>query len=675
MAMNKPVPKQLSGQLLRPAGKRSRVLFPQGGVLDFKDLIVEGLVDDGVDDPAELLPVEDHDKPLRVRVPNWEEVEEGMVIALYVNGDNELDEEDGAWHSITATEAADPNHEFPLQLPSSYWDFVAEGQDRTFLVGYSVRQAFSDQYERGPNRVIRIDKLKPGGNPGTLARLSFSEDIESRQRILTTDFVGGMLTVHVRGYLAQKQGDQIMVTMTDGTPPVTVGPFPVTSSTDATPVALPLVELQKLKDDTPITFTYTSQDRAGNRSIVSVPHNTLRLLLQDIPVVLPTPEVPGFDQPGDPLILDKDARAGIQVVVPQVTGARIGDKVVVLWETQRSDEHEITVVPPPPNPLLRLDLRYPLTSAGPQIGAVEVSYELWRGGIKIGDATSPAEVNVNLQLPGGPDPDPELPAHGKLNLATIVGDDSGQTDDLTPEDVAAGAQVTIPWLDVDGKEVLEKDDKLHLVWGEQPPHPLAPVSDAEATAKVDIIRPVPPTVLASEPSGTVQMAYTVTRVFGADGEENTALSPSKPVALLRGEDLPGGGTALKELEFTDLNRFGAIDIEKAKRPLPVKIVLYENVEVGDTIVIHLRADDRQQLPPGNPIEAAEMDLPLIRIEQHHLDDGKLTYEIARQWAFIVCNGSATVEYTASNTHGPVKAGHNRVPVAVREPSQPTCPLP
>ncbi|MDF9755295.1 hypothetical protein [Pseudomonas hunanensis] len=309
--MNKPVPKQLSGQLLRPAGKRSRVLFPQGGVLDFKDLIVEGLVEDGVDNPAELLPVADHDKPLNVRVPNWDAAEEGMVIALYVNGDEELEGVGGAWHSITATEAADPDHEFPLQLPSSYWDFVAAGQDRTFQVGYSVREEFSSVYERGPNRVIRIDKLAPGGNPGTLARLSFTSEIEARKRILITDFASDMLTVHVRGYQAQKQGDQIMVTMNDGTTSLSVGPFSVTSSSDATPVALPLAELQKLNDNTLITFTYTSQDRAGNLSVVSVPHNTLELLLRDIPVVLPTPEVPGFDQPGDPLILDQDARAGI----------------------------------------------------------------------------------------------------------------------------------------------------------------------------------------------------------------------------------------------------------------------------------------------------------------------------------------------------------------------------
>ena len=673
--MNKPVPKQLSGQLLRPAGKRSRVLFPQGGVLEFKDLIVEGLVEDGVDNPPELLPVADHGKPLKVRVPNWDEVEEGLVIALYVNGEEELEGVDGAWHSITATEAANPLHEFPLALPSTYWDFVANGEDRTFQVGYSVRPEFSGRYERGPNRVIRIDKLAPGGNPGTLARLSFAAQIEARKRILLTDFVADMLTVHVRGYLAQRQGDQIRVTMTDGTTPVTVGPFLVTSSTDATPVALPLVELQKLNDNTPITFTYTSQDRAGNLSIDSVPHDTLQLLLQDIPVVLPTPEVPGFDEPGDPLILDKDARAGIKLVVPEVTGARIGDKVVVLWGTQRSDEHEITVVEPSPEPLLKLDLLYPLTSAGPQTGAVAVSYELWRDGFKIGDATSPASVNVDLRLPGGPDPEPELPGHGNLKLATIVGNDSGQTDDLTPEDVAAGAQVTIPWIAVDNSELLEEDDKLQLVWGDQPPHALDPVSADEAAAKADITRPVPPAVLANEPSGTVQMAYTVTRVFGANDEENTALSPSKPVALLRGEDLPGEGTALKELEFTDLNQFGAIDIEKAQRPLPVKIELYDNVEVGDTIVIHLRADDSQRPPPGNPIPDAEEDLDFIRIEQHHIDNGALTHEIARRWAFIVCSGSATVEYTAENVYGPKKADHKRVPVSVREPSKPTCPLP
>ncbi|MEW9679711.1 hypothetical protein [Pseudomonas sp. TE50-2] len=681
--MNKPVSPLQGGQLRRSAGKRSVLISPRGGVHGFNELIVDGLVDDGYDTPPEL--VAQSGQPLQTRVPWWDEIEEYFVITLIWNGINLLDA-DGVSYEVELDDELNPDFECPLEVPVRYLDQVVEGTDQTFELGFAVRQGFGDNWDYSATRRIRVDKLSPGGNAGSMAKLEFPAEIEARGRILVTDFdASGELRIEAKGYVAQERGDKIVVTMSDGTTTETAGPFEVLSSKDSTILPLPLAKLQALVDEKPITFTYQSTDRASNVSIVSVAHNSLSLLLRDIPPVLDTPMVPGFDQDTDPLVLDEDARAGIKVVIPPVTGVRPGDRIVVLWGAQRSEEHEVDVVPTPPNPLMEIMLLYPLTSQGSVQGNVSVSYELWRSGSRIGTSAGSATVKVDLRLPGGPDPDPELPWHGNLVKASIVGDDSGQANNLTPEDVAAGATLTIPWKAADGtNDVLAEGDELQLVWGTRS-FVLDPVTDVEAAAAVPVTRKVLPAWLATEPSGDVQMAYAVTREFGAGGEANTALSPSESVKVVRGLDLPGQDGALIPLKFTYLNSSDAIDKDIAERDLPIRIWLYSNAQKDDQLVVHLAANDRQRPPPGNPIPEAQWDLPLIRIEQHHLDArdskdpddpgfGFVELSIERRWAFIVCTGSATVEYTATNKHGDKRSGHIPVPVAVKLPSEPTCPL-
>lgn len=207
-----------------------------------------------------------------------------------------------------------------------------------------------------------------------------------------------------------------MVSMTDGASTVSIGPITVLSAIDATTVQLPLVELQKLADRTPIIFTYQSTDRAGNVSLVSVPHDTLELLLTDIPKLLPVPRVPGFDgkqEPGDPptrTLNEEDARAGVEVHIPEISDVAVGDEIVVLWGKQRDEPKRVNLIPPPPDPLMILELPYPLTSAETEYGSVAVTYELWRAGSLIGTSDGAATVQVDLRVPGGPDPDPKRPS-------------------------------------------------------------------------------------------------------------------------------------------------------------------------------------------------------------------------------------------------------------------------
>lgn len=262
------------------------------GTLALPDLIVD-LRDDGKGN-AELLPIERQGKPLEVSVPWWDQLVEGIVIALIWDGEI-LDRVTGAFHEVTREEAnppSEPGPDFMLAIPSSYWGSVAEGEDKRFPLGYGARLPGSDVWERLEERNVRIDRQAPGGSEGALGRAKFPDDVEARGHILESDFVGGKLTISVSGYDGRQLGDQISLTMTDGVESVTEGPFKVESETDPTEATLSLTNLQALFDRIPISFTYQVQDLTGNESVVSLAHDSLTLRLTQ---TLPAPRVEGVN--------------------------------------------------------------------------------------------------------------------------------------------------------------------------------------------------------------------------------------------------------------------------------------------------------------------------------------------------------------------------------------------
>lgn len=692
--MNKPVSAQDSEQLRQSSKalpKRSTAVYPRGTLFvdALNPLEVPSLISEDPDAssaPGVVLPVAEQSKPLATEVLIWDDAEEGQTIALFWDGKQleAVDEEDLAWHEVLEAEALDPTFTFKLSVPVKYLDAIAPGTDRTVMLGYSLRQVGSGDWTNSPVRPVRIDKITPGGSAGTLAKIKFSDAIETRGYILESDFVGDKLAATVQGYMEQRPYDTIAVTMSDRANTSPPQSAKVVSSSDATVVQLSLAAFDTLADEVPITFSYVVTDRAGHTSAVSVPHNNLKLLLKDIPVALDKLKVPKFGDEETPpqLLLEKDARAGVRVVIPEITGIHANDKIVVLWNGQPSDDH-IVPFPPGSGDLMEIELLYALTSNGPQNGAVNVGYQLWRAGSKIAETATPNVVNVDLRLPGGPDPDPEIPGHGNLKQPTITGNASGKVDDLTPEDVLQGAVLTIPWTDQNGDPLLAEDDVLQFVWGDAVDgdnnfinvFDLDPVSAAEAGAAADVTRNILPAWLASRPSGQVPMTNTVTRLFNSAPDNNPAFPPFKAVKVIRPGDLPGGGADLDVLEFTRLNSQDSIDRTHAKNGLPIRIKLFSTAKQGDTIQIHLKADDGRVGAEGNPIPGATKDLPMRELSVDDVGLGEITATVDEEWAYKVCLGSATVEYTATNSIGSKRSGHKRVFVSIRNVGEDSCPFP
>ncbi|MBV4505865.1 hypothetical protein HU751_013510 [Pseudomonas sp. BW13M1] len=701
--MNKPVSAHDSEQVRKSSkttGKRSIAIYPHGGFPadTYNPLEVASLITEDPDaipgTPGVVLPVAEQSKNLAVEVLIWENAVAGQTIALTLDGELLLEDEDEniAWHDVLPAEAADDTFRFQLSVPVKYLDAILPGEDEEVMLGYSVRQVGSDDWIAGPARPVRIDKHAPGGSAGTLAKITFSDAIEARGYILKSDFISDVLEATVQGYTDQRKYDEIAVKITDGTNTSPPAMAKVISSGDATVVQLPLTAFDTLEDEVLITTSYVVTDRPGNPSFESVPHNTLKLLLKDIPVALDKLEVPKFgDNELKPrLLLDKHARAGILVKIPGITGLHANDKIVVLWNGQPSDEHKVPF-PPQSVQLMKIMLLYALTSRGPQNGPVSIGYQLWRAGTMIAETVTPNVVNVDLQLPGGPDPDPEIPGHGKLKQAVLTGKISGKVDEVAPEDFKSfedggGATLSIPWDDSDGNRLLLEGDRLWFVLGDEIDpvtnnfkiaYPLDPVSPGEATNDRNVERDLDPDWLDDLPSGQVPTTYLVARDFDADPdtEDNPAFPRFKDVKVTLPGDLPGGGGDLDVLEFTRLNSQGAIDRTQAKNGVPYRIALYDGAAQGHTIQIHLRADDGMVGSEGAPISAATYDLPKIELSDDNARDKVIIGTIDEEWAYKVCFGTATVEYTADNKIGTKRSSHGRVFVAIRKPSEDSCPFP
>lgn len=390
--MNKPVSAQDSEQLRqssRVLQNLSVAVYPRGVPLvdTYNPLEVPSLIPEDPDavpgTPGVVLPVTEQGNNLATEVVIWGNAVAGQTIALLWDGERLLedDDENTSWHDVLPEEAADNTFRFHLSVPVKHLDAILPGTERTAMLGYSVRQIGSDDWVNAPSRPVRIDKHAPGGSAGTLAQIKFSDAIEARGYILRSDFVADELMATVQGYTTQRQHDAIAVTITDGINTSPPQPAKVISSSDATVVHLPLAAFDTLVDEISVTYSYVVTDRAGNSSVTSVPHNNLKLLLKDIPVALDKVKVPKFgDEEASPqLLLDKDARAGVKVMIPEITGIHANDKIVVLWNGQPSNEHPVPY-PPPAGDLLPITLSYALTSRGPDNGPVNLDYQLWRAG-------------------------------------------------------------------------------------------------------------------------------------------------------------------------------------------------------------------------------------------------------------------------------------------------------
>ena len=438
-------------------------------------------------------------------------------------------------------------------------------------------------YPGDPAWTLEVDRTPPGGED--IAPLIFTRDV-IRDGVTPSKFdLNDNLPSRAAHWRELKSGDKLHPFLVNGTTRVAVDPIQVGNVPPGVPVPIPIprAKIEEVGDGS-VDFTFSLEDRAGNMSTESPPV-TLQVLLHSVPERWPAPRVPRAETPNN-FIGEQAARTPVGVVIPHDGHFQVGDIVIVQWGSQTATGERVTN--PDADPIMTVQLPYSLVQAAGN-GTLPVLYRVIRDGLDIGRSEPDFIVNVDLTLPGGPDPDPDNPQHGNLLAAKVIAA-SGEEDFISPDDLKLDATVVIPHRALDNTLVFESGDIVTIAWGTRllPPYALRPGElnrDLELTLASQIMQ--------DEGSGRFDLKYSITRALTTPpGKSNTALAPAKPVEVVSWNELPGGEN-LDTGSFPEANANNAINSEAAASGggTPFRISSYLNMAVGDEIQYRFVAFD------------------------------------------------------------------------------------
>jgi len=546
-----------------------------------------GAFDDG------LLPVEVADKDLIVRIPVdltsavFDPVFLG-TLQLYWKGDKF-----GSEYQILDNDLS--NSFIELTLPLA--ELTAEGISSLTYIG--TTNPGLDELFGHPAWEIEVDRTAPGG--GVLAQLIFTDDVIQDGVTPSKLDANGDLPSRAAHWRELKLGDKLYPILIDTAGGVVeVDPITVDNDEQDREVSVPIprAKLEEIGDGQ-IVFTFVLEDRAGNRSI-RAPAVTLDVLLTAVPDNWAEPSIPLAKAPNN-FIGEAAARTPIGVVIPANSNFQPDDRIVVHWGDQQAIEEAVS--DPAADPLMTILLPYSLVQTAGN-GAHDVTYKVFRSGIGIGTSDPAVEVNVDLTVPGGEDPDPETPENDNLIAAKVVAD-SGAEDTISPEDLELDATVVIPYRGVDSEVVFLSGDIVQVAWGGKllTPYTIQPTDTAK-----DLELLLTSAQMKEEGAGEFDLKYTIERALTtAPGESNTALAPSKPVQVISRAQLPGGDN-LDAGSFPEANRNNAINSEAAASGggTEFRIDTYLNMAIDDVISFRFIAyDGYKRAGPVNEVPESE----------------------------------------------------------------------
>lgn len=557
-----------------------------------------GAFDDG------LLPVEVADNDLIVRIP----VDPASpvfdpfflgTLQLYWKGDKF-----GSAYQILDTDLGNPFIDLTLPLA----ELTAEGTSSLTYVG--TANPGLDEFFGDPAWEIEVDRTAPGG--GVLAPLLFTDDVIQEGVTPSKLDANGNLPSRAAHWRELKLGDKLYPILVDAAGTVVeVDPIEVVDTTPGldVPVPIPRAKLEEIGDGQ-VDFTFTLEDRAGNRS-GRAPAVRLNVLLTSVPPNWAAPTIPLAKAP-DNFLGEAAARTPIGVVIPADSNFQPADSIVVRWGDQQAVEEVVS--DPAADPLMTILLPYSLVQAAGN-GARNVTYNVFRNNIDIGTSVPAVVVNVDLTVPGGEDPDPETPEHGNLIAAKVVGD-SGVEDIISPEDLELDATVVIPFQGADNQAVFLSGDIVQVAWGTTL---LTPYTILPADLARDLVLPLTSAQMKEEGAGEFDLKYTIERALATPpGESNTALAPSKPVQVISRAQLPGGEN-LDTGSFPEANANNAINSAAAASGggTEFRIDTYLNMAIGDFISFRFIAyDGYKRAGPTNEVPESEF----IRTREISSDD-------------------------------------------------------
>lgn len=644
--------------------------------------------------------------PLLVTAERWPESVDDDMMQLFIDG----------VQVGPAQEVGPPPGPSQLFLPLADLQALSDGAHE---LHFETRGEFTDNYVSQAKTII-IDTTPPGG--ALLPRIEFRTEYE-QNGVTIEDLEGqaapdvGILVGTIPTYFDQDLGQHIhtFLQVMPGGPIIPGDDGPVVTPNLPNFTRWTIAALIAAQAAGDVEFFYTVTDRAGNSK--ESPRSPLRMLVFGAPDQLIAPRIPLHAD--DDLINEGDARTPITVEIPEFANAVIGDVITLNFGSALPQSlSALTAIdipadpanPDPDNTIRSVELPYSfLWSLQPDNGSggvdpvfsVDVSYEVKRGIFPALHSDVLTPVNINLTIPGGPDPAPETPENENLLPPVLTHDVATDPPNIIPVGYTPPVVATISHLAVDNEEVFAAGDTVQLFrYDSDGTTEIAIGTATAATPGADLVITLADTDVVA---GSWRFFYRIARTLSPGGQINEALSPTQAVLIADAGDQPGGPDLLPNAiarDAEDINGRRALRYSRARDGAIIRIYDYLNFKPGDKIDLTWQGNNALN-GGGTDIPTALLELThTVEEEDTHPKDDRLLTDnpyppnpVPRVFVdFIIpydeiqkistppsnakARGSAWITYTvtaesgASNTSETDRTKYPVLVIDAREPSQP-----
>ncbi|MGV8917623.1 MAG: hypothetical protein ACOH2R_07465 [Pseudomonas sp.] len=610
------------------------------------------------------IPLAAADAGIEVTVLKWPAIEAGQRIYITWDGNSSINVVPTVplYYPVTIDDVDNPDFSWTVTVPPSY-----TADEGTHVLSFRVTSSLGGNptWPEAGNTVI-IDRTAPGGE--VLPILLNADGTQIVRQLTSGDLVNDEFVTLVADYDGMEVND-VIVPWIRGERDNIPTSFPGSAETvDEDEVHTGNVLLRFKKDDIESVgdglngFGYRVTDEPGNESVLS-PEARIRVIMLDVPTQLEQPVVPAYldgSGDGDGVVSYSDAVVGVDVQIPTYSTPQEGDLVVVKWGAQSSSSYPLQAGDIGEDPVTTVTMLFAAVIQEGSDPRLPVSYTIERSGV-----TYPSPellVNVDLSVPGGPDPE--------ANLQPVVILSNSLAVDRIPEQdfgLDAFAIINHRTNNTPPTFAFVAGDQIIITWGGvdvAPPYTVATGDNAQPLR-------LPFSGSYIDTSGNIPVNYRIRRELLPPYtppiyEEGSPVVKLIPVESDQGK--PNDGQPFDGPTFPDAVD-GIIDRDIGTNGARVRcIVDLPGMSAQNSVELTVQGlyyDSRQ------PIPGADLTLPHT-ISQEELTLGYYDFIVPRTFLLQICQGWMVTTYKLTNDIGEGQSDPSEVIVDMSNTQFPFC---
>ncbi|WP_413191680.1 hypothetical protein [Pararobbsia alpina] len=526
--------------------------------------------------PDTLLPGEMLETGMPVQIDNYQTARDKDAVVLYWDGDAEHGTVVGsAYIPVASTQA------WPIKVTV---DATYLQDDGIHSLMYVVTSA-STETQTSLTTTVKIDKSAPNNDIAGDPLIYPAEIVSNGVTPEYLDAHGDQVVATVPAY-AGMEAAQTVKTMWGAFVANTAQVTSADVTAQAVSVTIGSDTIYAAGEGT-ISTTYYLTSRAGFPGPAST----------DSPVAVElSPSPKDLQAPQVPLAIDgsvdlPDADTGVTIEVGAYTNILADDIIATSWGATLLDQHVVFSIAD--FPVVVTVPRSIVITTG--TGSVDVTYQVIRGAASFDSPVKQVAVNVDHAGPA----DPALASIvNEALLAPSVMGQSANINALGLADAGQAATVTVGMY-----SNAATGDRVTVSWGDGTQAKLLPpyaLIDSDISAGTIPNFTVSPTIVDGTPETSAWPVFYMLSNSATSGDPpNPVYSPSAMVAVnLVG---PGGPAGLLPPVFPDANSAGYLGYDEVKNGANVKVNVYANMAVGDSVVLYWQAFKTTNATDGSEI--------------------------------------------------------------------------